>query len=68
VHAGDAAPQSPMAEAFAFRAVRDGWWLAYQHATRYQRALAGVRQEGCRPGRVLERHRDGSAFVDAGRG
>lgn len=68
VHAGDAPPQSPMADAFAFRAVRDGWWLAYQHAAHYQRALAGGIREGCRPGRVLERHRDGRAFVEAGRG
>ena len=68
VHAGEAAPQSPTADAFAFRAVRDGWWLAYQHAALYQRVVTDGREEGCRPGRVLERHRNGRAFVDAGRG
>lgn len=67
VQAGEAAPRSPMAEAFAFRPVRDGWWLAYQHAREYRRGLAagGVR---CAPGRVLPGHRAGRAFIDAGRG
>lgn len=68
VRAGDAAPESPLAEAFAFRFVRDGWWLAYQHAARYHRAAATGASARCTPGRVLQRHRDGTAFIEAGRG
>lgn len=67
VHAGAAAPQSPLANAFAFRPLRDGWWLAYQHAARYQRALAGGDIDRCATGRVLHSHRDGRAFIEAGR-
>lgn len=66
VRSGATVPQTPMAEAFAFWPVRDGWWLAYQHAPRYQRALATGGAQRCRPGRVLARHRDGQAFLHAG--
>ena len=67
VHSGNAAPQSPMAEAFAFRPLRDGWWLAYQHAAEYRRALAMDGNRQCMPGRVLQGHRDGRAFIESGR-
>lgn len=67
VHAGHAAPRAPMAGAFAFRPLRDGWWLAYQHAARYQRALAGGGAGRCADGRVLRSHAHGRAFIQAGR-
>lgn len=67
VHAGDAPPRSPMADAFAFRPLGDGWWLAYQHAANYQRALATGAGGPCLPGRVVPRHRDGRAFIASGR-
>jgi len=65
VRSGAVAPETPMAAAFAFWPVRDGWWLAYQHAPRYHRALVTGGQR-CQPGRVLARHRDGQAFIHAG--
>ena len=68
VQAGATAPATPMADGFAFWRVSDGWWLAYQHAAHYQRAVADGREESCSPGRPLEHHRDGRAFIDAGRG
>lgn len=68
VHAGDGPPQSPFAEAFAFRPVRDGWWLAYKHAANYRGAVADGVAIRCAARRVLHRHRDGRAFIDAGRG
>jgi len=62
------APLAPMPDAFAFRPVGDGWWLAYQHAARYRQGLQRGDAGACAPGRVLERHRDGIAFIAAGRG
>ena len=55
-----------MAEAFVFWRVRDGWWLAYQHAAHYQRAAATGGTQRCQPGHVVARHRDGQAFLHAG--
>lgn len=66
VHSGVSAPQTPMLEAFAFWPVRDGWWLAYQHAARYQHTMATGGSQRCQPGRVVARHRDGQAFLRAG--
>lgn len=39
VHAGERAPATPFPDAFAFWRATGGWWLAYQHAGRYQRAM-----------------------------
>lgn len=68
VRAGDAVPAAPGGGAFAFWPVRDGWWLAYQHAARYRQSLADGSARRCVPGRALPRHRDGRAFIAAGRG
>jgi hypothetical protein len=70
VRGGDHPPATPLHDAFAFWPARDGWWLAYQHGGRYQRALA-QRTPGdanaCVPGVVLSRHRQGLALVADGR-
>lgn len=65
-------PATPFPDAFAFWHAVDGWWLAYQHAGRYQRALrrqqqAPHRLAACSVGRVLSRHSQGQAFIGAGR-
>jgi hypothetical protein len=67
VQAGEGLPQSPLADAFAFRPLGDGWWLAYQHATRYRDGMAAGAADRCASGRVLHGHRDGRAFIEAGR-
>ena len=63
-------PATPLHDAFAFWPAGNGWWVAYQHAGRYQQAI--VRQqagatEACTPGMVLSRHRQGTALVAEGR-
>ena len=80
VHAEGRVPATPFPDAFAFWHAVDGWWLAYQHAGRYQHALQRQQQARpramsshrsevatCSPGRVLSRHGQGQAFVSAGR-
>lgn len=70
VRGGGVSPGTPAPDAFAFWRAVDDWWLGYQHAGRYHR---GVGQPGpgsqaaCRQGRVLSQHRQGLAFVAAGR-
>lgn len=61
-------PLAPIPGAFAFWPVGKGWWLAYQHASHYQRGLQRQGGRACTPGRVLQRHVDGTAFIAAGRG
>jgi hypothetical protein len=72
VRADRRVPATPFPEAFAFWHAVDGWWLAYQHAGRYQRAMQRQQQArqpvaACSTGRVLSRHGQGQAFINAGR-
>jgi hypothetical protein len=70
VRGGDHRPATPLHDAFAFWPAHDGWWLAYQHGGRYQRALAQRKPGGasaCVPGVVLSRHRQGLVLVADGR-
>ena len=74
VHAGTRVPATPFPESFAFWHAGDGWWLAYQHADRYQRAVQrhALRQHrspvaACSAGAVRSRHRQGQDFVADGR-
>lgn len=69
VRGGERAPATPFVDAFAFWHATDGWWLAYQHAGRYQRALQqhGSSLAPCHAGLVLSRHRQGQAFIADGR-
>ena len=68
VHAGERVPATPFADAFAFWHATDGWWLAYQHGGRYQRAMQRHPSPvaACSAGHVLSRHRQGRAFIAAG--
>jgi hypothetical protein len=68
VRTGAQAPQSPAGEAHAFWPATPGWWIAYQHAARdLSRTAHPTAPAACVPGRVLERQREGMAWVDAGR-
>lgn len=60
---------TPAADAFAFLHLGDGWWMAYQHAARYQRHAppeGAASTSPCAPGRVILHHREGLAFVAKG--
>lgn len=61
VHAGDAVPVAPPGDAFRFRALGDGWWLAYQHGARY--AEGAPASAPCAPGTTVTSHADGLAFL-----
>ena len=68
VHSDAGVPLSPDADAFRFRPVAHGWWLAYQDAVAYRRGLeqhAGVAVQ-CVPGTTLAHHRAGLEFVAHG--
>lgn len=64
----DSVPATPEPEAFAFSPVADGWWMAYQHAGHYRRALQQRRDSSataaCVVGTVVT-HRQGLAFTKA---
>lgn len=68
VHAGERTPATPFPDAFAFWRATGGWWLAYQHGRRYQRAMQGHSSQvaACSAGSVLSRHRQGQAFIADG--
>lgn len=71
VFAGDGPPQVPFADAFRVRPVAGGWWLAYQHGAAYARAerdaAASPRPRPCVDAQRAATHRQGRAFIDAGR-
>lgn len=70
VHGGTDVPLSLAPDAFRFRPVAGGWWLAYQHAATYQRGLqqrAGAAAH-CVPGTALVGHDAGLRFVSDGPG
>jgi hypothetical protein len=63
-------PATPLQDAFAFWPAGNGWWMAYQHAGRYRRAItrhAAGAAGTCTPGEVVSRHRQGVALVAEGR-
>lgn len=63
-------PATPLHDAFAFWSAGNDWWMAYQHADRYHRAIARSEADdagACTPGPVLSRHRQGIALVADGR-
>lgn len=67
VHDPQGTPASPDPDAFRFRPIVDGWWLAYQHGTAYRQGLEVRRGKSCEPGRPIANHAQGLRFVDAGR-
>lgn len=68
VRTGARPPQSPSGEAYAFWPATPAWWIAYQHAARDVRSAAHpIALAACVPGRVLQRQREGMAWVEAGR-
>lgn len=67
VHSGNSIPVTSEPEAFAFSSVADGWWMAYQHAGRYHRALQRREPSAaatCVAGTPVT-HRQGLAFTRA---
>ncbi|CAN5676734.1 hypothetical protein BH23PSE2_BH23PSE2_01270 [soil metagenome] len=68
VHTGPQPPHSPSPEAYAFWPAAPGWWIAYQHAAHdHRNAVHPSVPAACVPGRVLQRQREGQAWVEAGR-
>lgn len=66
VHGGDDVPATPQRDAYVFRPLRDGWWMAYQHA---RRDLAREDAPGrCADGVQVRSHRRGMAWIADGRG
>jgi len=68
VHSGNAIPLSPDPDAFRFRPIADGWWMAYQHAAAYRRGRSkkGGAAARCVPGTLVEHHDAGLAFIADG--
>ncbi|MBF6024653.1 hypothetical protein [Lysobacter niastensis] len=67
VHSPHGAPATPDPDAFRFRPVNGGWWLAYQHGAAYRRGLDIRRGRSCEPGTTVAKHTDGLRFVADGR-
>ena len=63
VYSLDAVPKSPQSEAFGFRPVAAGWWLAYQDPGSYSAAADGTM--ACVEGRRLISHAEGLRFIDS---
>lgn len=63
-------PLTPYAEAFRFRHLHAGWWLAYQDAHAYLTGWHADQAAGtvpaCRPGAVIARHGEGRGFIAEG--
>jgi hypothetical protein len=58
-------PATPLHDAFAFWSAGNDWWMAYQHAGRYHRAIARSEADdagACTPGPALSRPRQGLAL------
>lgn len=55
-------PLSPHPSGLAFVAVDEGWWMAYQNPESFYRE-PGLAPETCRPGAVLNSHRQGERFI-----
>lgn len=66
VQGGASVPATPQRDAYVFRLLHDGWWMAYQHA---RRDLAREDAPGrCADGLGVPSHRRGMAWIDDGRG
>lgn len=63
-------PRTPYTEAFRFRHLHAGWWLAYQDAHAYLTHWHASRAEGsvpdCLPGTVVATHAQGRRFIAQG--
>lgn len=64
VQAGTEVPLTPNPDAFRFRPVAGGWWLAYQHGARYAQGAATAGP--CGPGTAVASHADGLGFIADG--
>lgn len=53
-------PDTPVAEAFVFRALGHGWWMAYENAAAHH---AGTARRACSPGLTIATHRAGRAHM-----
>lgn len=60
-------PLDPDPEAFRYRELGSGWWLAYQHGAKYAARLGRGIPARCVPAEGFVGHRAGMRFVSAGR-
>ena len=66
VQGGDHVPATPQRDAYVFRPLGNGWWMAYQHA---RHDLAREDASGrCTDGVQVRSHRHGMAWIIEGRG
>ena len=68
VRADGPRPLDPDPEAFRYRDLGGGWWLAYQHGARYAAGLGHGAPARCTPAEGIVAHRAGMRFVAGGRG
>lgn len=68
VHAGGPRPLDPDPNAFRYRDLGGGWWVAYQHGARYAAGLGQGPPARCTPAEGIVDHRAGMRFVAEGRG
>jgi hypothetical protein len=68
VHARGPRPLDPDPEAFRYRSLDGGWWLAYQHGAKYAAGLRQGASARCMPTEGIVGHRAGMRFVAGGRG
>lgn len=70
VRAGDGTPLTPYADAFRFRHLHAGWWIAYQDAheyfTRWHANQAAGTRPDCLPGTAVATHGEGRRFIAEG--
>lgn len=63
---GEQPPQAPGADAYRSWRAGNGWWMVYQHAARYH-ARPDRDRLPCMPVAAVAGHREGMAFIEAGR-